>query len=90
MNQVDPNRPRCFRWPTNKHPNGSGTVWRHGCYFPLTNLMVTDMGDRGTGVPTREGLEWLDEVPTGSRVSLDSALRIPPSMEEQLGRPDGL
>jgi hypothetical protein len=32
--------------------------WLYGCYFPGTDLNVSDMGVRGTGVPS--GVEWLD------------------------------
>ena len=41
-----------------KHPNGSDSKFRYGCYFPMTDLVVGDMGGRGTGVP--KGVEWLD------------------------------
>ncbi len=59
---ADPHRPRLFRWPveaTRGHPNGSAAGWRWGCYFPLTDLCVNDMGNRGTGRPESAGLEWM-------------------------------
>lgn len=54
-------RPRRFqvRVPTGKkHPNGSTARFISGCYFPLTDLVVGDMGGRGTGTPI--DVEWLD------------------------------
>lgn len=53
-------RPRRFRWKptTGKHPNGSDSVYCYGCYFPLTDLCVGDMGGLGTGVP--KDVEWID------------------------------
>ncbi len=51
-------RPRRFRVKTQKHPNGSDSPYVYGCYFPLTDLVVGDMGGRGTGKP--EEVEWLD------------------------------
>lgn len=57
--------PRLFRCPVatgSKHPNGSAARWIHGAYFPLTDLVVNDMGGRGTGKPVGgPGFEWLDE-----------------------------
>ncbi len=41
-----------------KHPNGSNSKYRYGCYFPMTDLVVGDMGGRGTGKP--KDVEWLD------------------------------
>lgn len=38
------------------HPKDA--EWQFGCYFPRTDLCVTDMGNRGTGRPTN--VEWLD------------------------------
>ena len=54
------NRPRRFRIRNSagKHPNGSDCPWRYGCYFPLTDLVVGDMGGIGTGEP--QGVEWID------------------------------
>lgn len=53
------NRPRRFRIRlTGKHPNGSNAIYRYGCYFPLTDLVVGDMGGRGTGEP--KDVEWID------------------------------
>jgi hypothetical protein len=54
------NRPRRFRLRVEppRHPNGSASEYRYGCYFPMTDLVVGDMGGRGTGKP--EGVEWLD------------------------------
>ncbi len=56
--------PRRFRWPCQggMHPNGRAAVWRYGCYWPGTDLVVGDMGTRGTGIPVREGLEWIDPI----------------------------
>lgn len=52
--------PLLFRFKTDdKHPNGREIEYCHGCYFPLTDLCVTDMGRRGTGKP--DGVEWLNE-----------------------------
>lgn len=52
-------RPRRFRTRNQgKHPNGTNFPWRYGCYFPLTDLVVGDMGGRGTGEP--KDVEWLD------------------------------
>lgn len=45
-----------------KHPNGSNNDYCYGCYFPMTDLVVGDMGNRGTGEP--KGVEWLDELQT--------------------------
>jgi hypothetical protein len=42
-----------------KHPNGSDSRYFHGCYFPLTDLCITEMARPGTGEPS--GVEWLDE-----------------------------
>ena len=59
--------PRRFRFPVEKHPNGSEAKWFYGCYFPQTDLIVAEMGGRGTGMPTEKsnpGLEWLDEPAT--------------------------
>ena len=56
------NRPKRFRVripDTEKHPNGSTSRWRYGCYFPLTDLVIGDMGGRGTGKPT--DVEWVDQ-----------------------------
>lgn len=55
------NRPRRFRFRCDKHPAGNKSKWRYGCYFPLTDLVVGDMGGRGTGKPT--DVEWLDDDP---------------------------
>ena len=57
--------PRRFRWPTYKgrHPNSRITPYEYGVYFPGTDLVVTDMGCRGTGEPDKTkwpGIEWLD------------------------------
>lgn len=53
-------RPRRFRIRCNgKHPNGSDSPYRYGCYFPLTDLVIGDMGGRGTGMP--QNVEWIDE-----------------------------
>ncbi len=53
--------PRRFRFPLKegqKHPAGSDSRWLHGCYFPLTDLCITEMSRPGTGVP--KGVEWID------------------------------
>ena len=56
-------RPHRFRYRCiGKHPNGTDFPWRHGTYFPLTDLVVGDMGGRGTGKP--KDVEWIDEEPT--------------------------
>lgn len=60
----DPNEPRRFRIAIpngQKHPNGTDTKWRYGVYFPQTDLVVGDMGGRGTGKPS--DVEWLDDEP---------------------------
>ena len=49
----EPSRiPRPFRWPTRDGvtPTGQAAAWNYGCYFPATDLTVTDMGRRRTGV----------------------------------------
>jgi len=54
-------RPRRFRIklnPGEKHPNGSTAPFRYGCYFPATDLVISDMGGRGTGMPG--SVEWID------------------------------
>ena len=52
--------PRRFRIRCQgKHANGSDSPYRYGCYFPLTDLVVGDMGGRGTGEP--QDVEWLDK-----------------------------
>jgi hypothetical protein len=48
-----PNEPRRFRGRSK-----DGTIW-YGCYFPGTDLMVTQTGKRGTGEP--HGVEWIDD-----------------------------
>lgn len=51
--------PRRFRVPCGgKHPSGTAALYRYGCYFPLTDLVVGDMGGQGTGEP--KDVEWLD------------------------------
>lgn len=50
--------PRRFRVPASgQHPTGRGK-YHYGCYFPMTDLVVSDMGWRGTGQPKE--VEWLD------------------------------
>lgn len=57
------NQPRRFRLHTMApHPNGCDSVYRYGCYFPLTDLCVWDMGERRTGEP--QSVEWIDKAPT--------------------------
>lgn len=34
-------------------------AYRFGVYFPDTDLCVFDMGQRGTGMPTKD-FEWID------------------------------
>lgn len=46
-----------------KHPNGTSEKFIFGVYFPLTDLVVTDMGGRGTGFPRYKGIVWIDEPP---------------------------
>ena len=56
--------PRRFVLPVDKHPNGSPTTKFYGCYFPQTDLVIGEMGSRGTGMPTEKtnpGLVWLDQ-----------------------------
>lgn len=58
-------QPRRFKLPVQdgqKHPNGSESPFIYGCYFPMTNLVVYDMGQRGTGQP--KDVEWIDEEVT--------------------------
>ena len=55
------NLPKRFRVPLplgKKHPNGTDSAYRYGCYFPMTDLVIGDMGGRGTGKP--EDVQWLD------------------------------
>ena len=53
------NTPKRFRIRLNgSHPNGSKTLYRYGCYFPLTDLVIGDMGGCGTGRP--KDVEWID------------------------------
>ena len=55
------NTPRRFRvllLVGEKHPGGSKALYRYGCYFPLTDLVVGDMDGRGTGEP--QNVEWID------------------------------
>ena len=52
-------QPRRFRIRlSGAHPNGSDSPYIYGCYFPLTDLVVGDMGGRGIGCP--QDVEWLD------------------------------
>jgi hypothetical protein len=53
--------PRRFRIKLvgKKHPNGSDAQYFYGCYFPQTDLCITEMARPGTGVP--KDVEWLDE-----------------------------
>lgn len=56
--------PRRFRIKLNAngregHPNGSDAEWFYGCYFPQTDLCISEMARPGTGIP--QGVEWLDE-----------------------------
>jgi len=46
-----------------KHPNNSEHPYRYGVYFPLTDLVVGDMGGRGTGIPKGDDIEWIDTPP---------------------------
>lgn len=85
--------PRRFAWPVppgQRHPNGSDERRRTGCYFPATNLLATDTGERGTGLPNRESIEWLDEPPAGTPIGPPRLRRDPPRMHEMLGQPDDL
>ncbi len=62
------NQPRRFRRPIEDgvlHPNGSQLRYRYGCYFPATDLVVNDMGGRGTGEP--DNVEWLDGELAGEK-----------------------
>jgi hypothetical protein len=34
----------------------------YGVYFPGTDLVIGQMGGRGTGCPTKD-IEWIDEEP---------------------------
>lgn len=58
--------PLRFKWPNDHgtHPNGRKTEWSYGVYFPATDLVVTDMGRRGTGKPEIAGIIWLDTDPS--------------------------
>lgn len=65
----DKDRPRRFKVKTGgRHPNGSIAEYRYGTYFPMTDLCVMDMGERGTGAPRVDGfhtlgdIEWIDVV----------------------------
>lgn len=56
-------QPRRFKWqiPNGTHPTGRKTKYQYGCYFPYTDLVVGDMGGRGTGIP--QDVEWIDDKP---------------------------
>lgn len=86
-----PDLPRRFRWPVRSgpHPNGTANRWRTGAYFPLTNLVVTDMGERGTGAPQADGLEWIDQPPPPEHFggAVADPVKGRTSMREMLGRP---
>lgn len=61
--QWQPRRFRILLPEGERHPNGSVSRYRYGCYFPLTDLVVGDMGERGTGKPTEDAphhVEWMD------------------------------
>ncbi len=62
MQKINDNRPRRFRWHTKNgaHPNGQDADWQYGCYFPQTDLAVSDMGYRTTGKPDFPMIEWID------------------------------
>ena len=59
----NPNAPKPFRI---KLPEGEKSAYgkrgdyRYGCYFPSSDLCVTEGGGRGTGEP--KDVEWLDEI----------------------------
>lgn len=58
------NEPRRFRLKIEegkKHPNSTEQKYRYGVYFPVTDWVVDDMGDCGTGIP--KDVEWLDPKP---------------------------
>lgn len=86
------NTPRRFQWlvPTGeRHPNGSDSQWRTGCYFPATDLVTTDMGERGTGVPSWPGLHWIDKPPAGAPTDAPTTVTRPrPTTGEMLGQVD--
>lgn len=68
MNEPDDskNEPRRFRVPlTSTHANGRDAPYSYGVYFPMTDLVVGDMGGRGTGAPS--GVEWIDEKPAWAK-----------------------
>jgi hypothetical protein len=57
--------PRRFRFPIpagEKHPANHETAWQYGCYWPMTDLVTTDMGIRRTGIPRWPGIEWIDGI----------------------------
>lgn len=55
----DKDAPR--RWRSRLRLISAGRLrYMHGCYFPATDLNVTDMGQRGTGEP--RDVVWLDDL----------------------------
>lgn len=38
--------PRRFKYPVGSHPANHPVQYQYGCYFPMTDLVVTDMGGR--------------------------------------------
>lgn len=52
--------PRRFR--LNVSPTGTPPKYVWGCYFPESDLCVTQDGSRGTGLPPK--VEWLDDPST--------------------------
>jgi hypothetical protein len=46
--------------PLGTHPTRKDRDFIFGCYFPDTDLVVTEMGSRGTGKPTHKDLVWID------------------------------
>lgn len=88
MTVDDPNTPRRFRRPIREArlPSRGEGGWQYGCYFPWSDLVVTDLGARRTGVPDGPGLEWLDDAPAPAGApAMSPAIRTPPTMDEMLG-----
>lgn len=55
----DKHMPRRFRIPADVQ-RPFDKAYRYGVYFPGTDLVVFDMGQRMTGEPTH--VEWLDPM----------------------------
>jgi hypothetical protein len=50
------------------HPNGTDAEYLYGCYFPQTDLCISEMGHRSTGCPNYPDIEWLDDDNPNQRI----------------------